>query len=59
MLAIFFCAISESEDNQIHVDYFDGGIEYLDITISENKELVIKLILKKDLIFIVHVYFCL
>lgn len=35
--------ISASEDNQIYIDYFDREKEYLDISISENKELTIKL----------------
>ena len=32
-----------SNDNQIHIDYFDGEKEYLDISVSENGELTIKI----------------
>lgn len=35
--------ICASEDNQIYIDYFDGEKEYLVITVSENKELTVKL----------------
>lgn len=40
--------ISASEDDQIYIDYFDGEKESLDITVSENKELTIKLELHKN-----------
>lgn len=40
--------ISASEDNEIHVDYFDGEKEYLDIAVSENKELTIKLVFNRE-----------
>ncbi|MCM1259808.1 MAG: DUF4097 domain-containing protein [Prevotella sp.] len=35
--------IGASDDNQIHIDYFDNEKEYLDIQVSENHELIIKL----------------
>lgn len=40
--------IIKSEDNQIYVDYFDGEKEYLEISISENKELKIKMMYNKN-----------
>ncbi|MDE6504963.1 MAG: DUF4097 domain-containing protein [Clostridia bacterium] len=40
--------ISASEDNKIYIDYFDGEKEYLDITVSESKELTIKLLYNKN-----------
>ncbi len=39
---------STSEDNQIQIDYYNSEKEYLDIKITENKELTINLILNKD-----------
>ena len=40
--------IGTSEDGQIHVKYFDSEKEYLDISVSENQELLIKLVIDKD-----------
>ena len=40
--------ISTSNDNQIYIEYFDGEKEYIDISVSENKELTVKLVLNKD-----------
>lgn len=40
--------VSASEDDQIHIDYFDGEKEYLDISVSENKELTVKLVFNKN-----------
>lgn len=40
--------IVASEDNQIYIDYFDGEKEYLDISVSESKELKVKLVFKKE-----------
>ncbi|MDE6473906.1 MAG: DUF4097 domain-containing protein [Clostridia bacterium] len=40
--------ICASEDNQIYIDYFDGEKEYLDISVSQSKELIIKLVFNKD-----------
>lgn len=40
--------IVASEDNQIYIDYFDGKKEYLDISVSESKELKIKLVFEKE-----------
>ncbi|MCI9032109.1 MAG: DUF4097 family beta strand repeat protein [Clostridia bacterium] len=40
--------ISASDDNQIYIDYFDGKKEYLDISVSESKELTVKLVFDKD-----------
>lgn len=40
--------ISASEDNNIHLDYFDGEKEYLDISVSESKELTVNLAYNKD-----------
>lgn len=40
--------VSPSEDDQIYVEYFDSEKEYLDISVSENKELVIDLVYDKD-----------
>lgn len=40
--------ISASQDNKIYINYFDGEKEYLDITVSENKELIIKLAVDKN-----------
>ena len=34
--------IGTSEDRQIHLDYFDGEKESLDITVSESKDLTIR-----------------
>lgn len=39
--------ISASEDNQIHIDYFDSEKEYLDITVSKNNELTVELAVDK------------
>lgn len=41
--------ICASADNQIYIDYFDGEKEYLDISVSQSKELIIKLVFNKDL----------
>lgn len=40
--------ISVSEDNQIHIDYFDSEKEYLDISVSDNNELTVKLSFDKE-----------
>lgn len=40
--------ITSSEDNQIHLDYYDGEKEYLDISVNENKELTVKLLYNKN-----------
>lgn len=40
--------ISASKDDKIHIDYFDGEREYLDISVSESKELTVKLVSNKD-----------
>lgn len=40
--------VSASEDDQIHIDYFDGEKEYLDITVSESNELTVKLLFNKE-----------
>lgn len=40
--------IGASEDNRIYIDYFDGEKEFLEITVSESKELTVKLLYKKD-----------
>lgn len=40
--------ISQSEDSQVHIDYFDGEKEYLDILVQDNGELTIKLSYKKN-----------
>lgn len=40
--------VSPSEGDQIYVEYFDSEKEYLDISVSENKELVIDLVYDKD-----------
>ena len=40
--------ISASDDNQIYINYFDGEKEYLDISVSDNKELTVKLVFDKD-----------
>lgn len=40
--------ISTSDDNRIYIDYFDGEKEYLDISVSESKELTVKLVFNKD-----------
>lgn len=40
--------VSASEDNQIYIDYFDGEKEHLDISISESKELKVKLVFDKE-----------
>lgn len=40
--------IGASEDNQIHIDYHDGEKEFLEITVSESKELTVKLVYQKD-----------
>ena len=40
--------ISASADNQIYIDYYDGEKEYLDIVVSESKELTVKLTFNKD-----------
>lgn len=34
--------IAASEDEQIHIDYFDGEKEYLKITVSDNNELIVE-----------------
>ena len=34
--------IGASKDNRVHIYYFDGEKEYLDITVSENNELTIE-----------------
>lgn len=39
--------VSASEDNQIYFDYFDGEKEYLEISVSENKELIVNLATNK------------
>ncbi|MCI9517931.1 MAG: DUF4097 domain-containing protein [Clostridia bacterium] len=39
--------IVTSKDNRIRIDYFDGEKEYLDISVSENKELTVKLVFDK------------
>lgn len=40
--------IGASEDGQIHVDYFDGEKEFLEISVSESKELTVRLTFDKD-----------
>lgn len=39
--------ISASEDNRIYIDYFDGEKEYLEISVTESKELTVKLTTNK------------
>lgn len=39
--------IGASEDDRIYIDYFDGEKEYIDITVSESKELTVKLAVNK------------
>lgn len=39
--------ISPSEDGLVYIDYFDGEKEYLDISVSQSKELTVKLIYNK------------
>ncbi len=40
--------ISASEDNRVYIGYFDGEKEYLDISVSESKELTVKLLYNKN-----------
>lgn len=40
--------VGASEDDKIHIEYFDGEKEYLDITVSENKELTVRLEFNKE-----------
>lgn len=40
--------ICASEDNQVHIDYFDGNKERLNISISENNDLTVKLVFEKQ-----------
>lgn len=40
--------IGASKDARVYLDYFDGEKEYLDITVSESKELTVKLVFDKD-----------
>ncbi len=40
--------ISASENNQIYIDYFDGEKEYLEISVSQGKELTVKLVYNKS-----------
>ena len=40
--------IGISDDEQVHIEYFDGEKEYFDIAVSENNELAIKLIFNKE-----------
>lgn len=40
--------ISASEDNRVYIGYFDGEKEYLDISVSESKELMVKLLYNKN-----------
>ncbi len=40
--------IVASEDNQLYIDYYDGEKEYLDISVSESKELKVELVFKKE-----------
>lgn len=40
--------ISASEDERVYIDYFDSEKEYLDITVSDSKELTVKLEYNKD-----------
>lgn len=39
--------IGASEDGQIHIDYFDGEKEFLEVSVSESKELTVKLVFDK------------
>ena len=41
--------ISASADNQIYIDYYDGEKEYLDIVVSESKELTTNVFFKSNL----------
>ncbi len=40
--------IGISDDEQVHIEYFDGEKEYFDIAVSENNKLDIKLTLNKE-----------
>ncbi len=40
--------ISASEDDQIHIDYFDSEKEYLDISVSSSNELTVRLVTDKE-----------
>lgn len=39
--------ISESGDDRVYIDYFDSEKEYLDINVSESRELTVKLAVNK------------
>lgn len=39
--------IGTSDDDKVYIDYFDGEKEFLDITVSESKELTVKLLYNK------------
>ena len=40
--------IGASEDDQVHIDYYDGEKEYLDISVSEDNQLTVRLVFDKD-----------
>lgn len=40
--------ISVSNDEQVHIEYFDGEKEYFDIAVSDSNELTVKLSFKKE-----------
>lgn len=40
--------ICASEDNQVHIDYFDNKKEHLDIKIADNNELTVNLVFDKE-----------
>lgn len=41
-------AVSVSDDNQVHIDYFDSKKEYFDISISENNLLTMEFLHNKE-----------
>ncbi len=40
--------IGISDDEKVHIEYFDGEKEYFDISFSENNELAVKLTFNKE-----------
>lgn len=40
--------ITPSEDNSIYIEYYDGEKQYLDVTLSESKELTVKLVFNRE-----------
>lgn len=40
--------LSASEDNQVHIDYYDSDKEYLDIDLFESKQLTVRLVINKE-----------